>query len=232
MKKVVEHHKYGEIIVCRTKGLRRISISLRPPSTVRLNCPYGVALSEAMAFLDSKQDVIEAKLAKYKTLGVNKLIELPYSTRLHTLRYEPSDDDVFIANKKGDEIIVSFLVSRGCGDTDIQKKLRELIEQIWRYEAKVLLPQKVEKLARCNGFSYGRLTFRNAKSRWGSCSSYDSISLSIQLMKLPDSLIDYVILHELCHTVHKNHSQNFYDLLDKVTDGAHSQLNKELRSFR
>ena len=68
---------------------------------------------------------------------------------------------------------------------------------------------------RC-GFSYGKLSFRNNISNWGSCSFENHISLNVKLMKLPDEIIDYVILHELCHTVEKNHSPAFWKLMGKV----------------
>ena len=80
-------------------------------------------------------------------------------------------------------------------------------------------------------FQYNKLSLKNIKSRWGSCSRKNNINLSIHLMRLPDHLIDYVILHELIHTVHHNHSAGFWNLLDDASGGA-KRLDKELRKYR
>lgn len=100
-----------------------------------------------------------------------------------------------------------------------------------RSEAKATLPQRVALLAQAHGFSYTSVTIRPSKTRWGSCSGHNSISLSLYLMRVPQHLRDYVILHELCHTVHHNHSDQFWQLMDKVTQGNAKSLRKELRQY-
>jgi len=72
-----------------------------------------------------------------------------------------------------------------------------------RKEAKDYLPQRTELLAAAHGFKYSGVTVKNISSRWGSCSSTNHINLNIHLVRLPEHLSDYVILHELTHTVHK-----------------------------
>ncbi len=84
------------------------------------------------------------------------------------------------------------------------------------------MPHRVQHLSDLHGFTYGKLSFRNQKTRWGSCSFHNNISLNIQLMRLPLHLIDYVIIHELCHTVHKNHSAKFWQLVhEKMGNSVH-----------
>ena len=73
------------------------------------------------------------------------------------------------------------------------------------------------------------LKFSKAKKRWGSCSHKNSISLSLYLLKLPPHLIAYVITHELCHIKHKNHSKDFYNLLNSFCDVK--KLEKELKTY-
>jgi len=99
-----------------------------------------------------------------------------------------------------------------------------------RIKAKQFLPQITDSLAKQHKFEYQTVTIRNSKTRWGSCSTKKNISLSLYLMTLPEHLIHYVILHELCHTVEMNHGQRFWNLLDRVTDGRAMALRKELKA--
>ncbi len=98
-------------------------------------------------------------------------------------------------------------------------------------QARAYLPDRLKKLAAKHGFNYNRLTLRNSKTRWGSCSSKQNINLSIYLMSVPEYLRDYVMLHELCHTIHLNHSPAFWELLDKCTGNQAKTLRKEMRHF-
>lgn len=89
---------------------------------------------------------------------------------------------------------------------------------------------RCEQLSHKTGLSYTRLTIRNQKTRWGSCSSAGTISLNIKLARLPDKLLDYVILHELVHTRIKGHGKAFWDELDTYVGDAKS-LRLELRQY-
>ena len=84
------------------------------------------------------------------------------------------------------------------------------IESFYKQKAKEFLPQRVKTLAKHCQLFPTRVTITKAKSRWGSCSGKNSISLSCFLVKLPFEVIDYVIIHELCHIKHKNHSKTFW----------------------
>ncbi len=77
---------------------------------------------------------------------------------------------------------------------------------------------------------YNRAAFRCQKTKWGSCSSRDNISLNINMVYLPRHLQDYLLLHELCHIRHKNHSKDFWALLDCYCGGKAKQYAKELRN--
>lgn len=107
----------------------------------------------------------------------------------------------------------------------------EQIAQL-RREAKSVLPAMVARLALENGFSYNRVTIRATRSKWGCCTSRNNLSLSLFLMTLPQHLQEFVVLHELCHTVHHNHSAEFHALLDRVTGGKERELNRQLKGIR
>jgi predicted metal-dependent hydrolase len=91
---------------------------------------------------------------------------------------------------------------------------------------------RLEELAKIHNFQYARASIRNQKTKWGSCSAKNNISLNINLIRLPVQLRDYIILHELVHTRIKNHSRKFWSELDKYVAGSAKELSKKLRSYR
>ena len=107
---------------------------------------------------------------------------------------------------------------------------RERIEAL-RRAAKADLPERIARLSAATGLRYAKLSIRASRTKWGSCSGRNHISLSLFLMTLPKHLRDYVILHELCHTVHHNHSPRFHALVDRLTGGREKALNRELRGY-
>ncbi len=96
--------------------------------------------------------------------------------------------------------------------------------------AKKKLISRLEQLAVQHSFTYHRVTVRNQKTRWGSCSDKNNISLNIKLVLLPEELADYVILHELAHTRIHDHSKRFWGELDKYA-GNGKMMAKRLRKY-
>ena len=105
------------------------------------------------------------------------------------------------------------------------------LKQVRAKDAEDLLRGRLEALAHCHGFSYNRVSVRNQKTRWGSCSAKNNISLNEKLARLPQRLIDYVVLHELVHTRVKKHGRDFWLELGKYV-GEVGALRSELRQYR
>lgn len=122
-------------------------------------------------------------------------------------------------------------------DTDftkdnVQQLLHNSVCRLLRFEAKKYLPIRLKELALKFRFDTSGVTINSSRTRWGSCSSSKKINLSLYMMLLPDHLIDYILLHELCHTVEMNHSDRFWKLLDRCSNGQSDELKRELKSFR
>lgn len=111
------------------------------------------------------------------------------------------------------------------------KPIQLQFENFNNNEIKRALIQRLEYLSSTYNIPYNKVTIRNQKTRWGSCSGNNNISLNIKLMLLPDELRDYVIMHELVHTRIKNHSKEFWKELDYYF--PHSKnLDKKLRDYK
>ena len=112
-----------------------------------------------------------------------------------------------------------------------EKTHPEIDEFELRKRACEYLPKRLDELAQKHGFQYREVKIRKSKTRWGSCSIHSNINLSIYLMILPEHLINYVLLHELCHTIEMNHSIAFWNLLDKHTNNQAKALREELKNY-
>lgn len=97
-----------------------------------------------------------------------------------------------------------------------QKALRDVLVEVLREEAKILLPQKLSYFSDQYGFHFHKVTIKHNSSNWGSCSRAGNINLNLNLIRLPEPLCDYVLLHELCHLKEPNHGPHFHALLERL----------------
>ena len=128
------------------------------------------------------------------------------------MRMKQSDIDRFIGEKsawieKHLQKVTAQLSAEKLTDEDI----RSLTEEAQRY-----IPQRVEHFAPIVGVDFGRVTIRNQKTKWGSCSAKGNLSFNCLLMLTPPEVIDSVVVHELCHRKEMNHSKRFYDEVLRV----------------
>lgn len=98
---------------------------------------------------------------------------------------------------------------------DIPPVAPDEIERL-RCQARSELPSRLEELALRYGFTYNRVTIKHNATNWGSCSVRNNINLNLNIVRLPRVLQDYILLHELCHLRHHDHSQAFHLLLEHV----------------
>ncbi len=109
------------------------------------------------------------------------------------------------------------------------KETQEILYNIWlKHIAKNYLSERTWRLAQKYKFTIGQIRIRDQKTRWGSCSTSGNISLNYRLMKYKKEVIDYVIIHELCHLKEMNHSKKFWKLVESIIPNYRS-LKTELR---
>lgn len=107
----------------------------------------------------------------------------------------------------------------GCTADDMKMGVNEL-QGVLKNLARQYLPIRLAMLADAHGLVYQRTQIRGQRTRWGSCSSTGTISLNYKLLFLSPGLVDYVLLHELAHTLHMNHSPDFWHQLQSMLPNA------------
>lgn len=205
---IVYYEEIGAVNYVKNRKARNLAIRISQKGEVRVTVPGRVPIRRAEEFLWSRKHWIVSKQEE-----INRA------------------SDSFKDPEEGDELSIRgkrISIKLVAGDRTAEEALWRILLQ----EAKTYLPDRVASLAAAHGLKYSGLKIRQMKTRWGSCNSNNGINLNSWLMMLPDHLSDYVILHELVHTLHRDHSIRFWEALDRVTVGSSRQLRKELRSYR
>lgn len=224
----------GAVLLERSLKAKRISIKLQPLKGVRVVVPPRASFDEAQKFLYTKLDWIkqhQQQIAHQENKQTIYRKGTEFRTFNHQLELVPHNSSTLKARVTQNQLVINYPDYRSVDDEAIQSFIRKAIEETYRLEAKAYLPARVQHFAQQFGFSYKNVVIKKAGTRWGSCSYQNNINLNLHLMRLPEQLRDYVILHELAHTVEKNHGPKFWALLDKISGNA-SGLDKEMKQYR
>lgn len=229
--------RLGTIEVLEKINARGMSLRVHEGGVVRVTVRPGTPQQEIGRYVAEQSQWIEDarnRLAKKSHSMTVFTPETQFATRQHTLRLtaDAKDSRVHLQVKQG-IIQVSYPPSVNPTENEVVQELaRKGIAFAYKVEGQKVLPQRVDELAKRFGFRYSTVELKDLKSRWGSCSTKGCIQLNVQLMRLPQHLIDHVILHELCHTVEMNHGPKFHLLLNKVDGGMAAKHEKELKGHR
>jgi predicted metal-dependent hydrolase len=224
--KVVHYNSIGSVTFFRNRRSKRLKISVKPDKSVLVSFPYPAKEKDVMNFFAKNEKWI---IRQQQRLAVKENIYNDGSvlkTKLHTIHFALGGKRDIEKNGKTIKITLEDFISGEC-----RQIINNVLTRVYAFEARRILPQRLNELAGKHNFVYKGVTVRNNKCRWGSCSSKNNISLNIQMMKLPDELIDYILLHELVHTEVKNHGPGFWDKLDQVTNNRAKELAKEVNKY-
>lgn len=200
--------EFGTIALRRSARATHVRLRVAPDGRLRASLPLYAPLFLVKRLIKSSRPQLRAMIQEQQPQVVYEPgMQIGKS---HTLITRPSTRTKPRIVRHGQQIVAELPASVNLATPELQRELRDAVIGALRVEAKSYLPKRLAYLAAQHGFSYERVRFSHAGSRWGSCSSTGTISLNIALMKLPFELIDYVIIHELSHTREMNHSSDFW----------------------
>jgi len=228
----------GRVRFIKSKRSKRLSLRFKYSDELIVTIPHRLNYQTAQDIIMDKSDWIIKKMSKAPELKKSKTVfdvNTTFETKNHRLAIIP--DVVEKAKVKIYDGIIKVRYPEGTDvrSEKIQEVIRQGIEKALKLEAENWIPFRIKKFSAQHGFKYKDIRFKNARTRWGSCSHDNNLNFNIHLMMLPEYLIDYVILHELCHTIEKNHSHKFWSLMDKilmVTNSGSKRTDKELKKYR
>ncbi len=210
-----------------------IRINKQPPY-VNVTIPRRGSLKYATKLVATKKrDWIINKLNEVKQNNQIKFGTFVYNNHFNLI--------VDRANVLGDTIYGFYNTKTKEGyikipsNADIQKQstlnsYRDVKDQIISSAAKQILPPIIQEVSTKINIPYNKLFISSAKTRWGSCKAKD-IRLSKYLILLPDHLIQYIIIHELCHIIYPNHQKEFHVLVNKFINNREKEFDKQLKIY-
>lgn len=232
--KKVQIDGLGEVTLKKSAQAKYIKLRVEPFKGIVVTVPtylnYEFGLNAIMgkyAWLEN-----QLKLAREKENDL-KYTENDFPLFSKNYRIELKKSEIQNPKRFFKNGVIFIIIPNLCNiyDLPIQEYISVSVNKVLRADAKVYLTKRVHHYAEKHQLNVKKITIRDTKTRWGSCSYQNNISLSFHLMKLPDSLIDYVVLHELAHTKEKNHQKPFWDLLEVFCEGKAKILDKELKKY-
>jgi predicted metal-dependent hydrolase len=241
---ISEHiYQYGTKIVnynlVRSRRVKTCEIIINDENTVVIRSPYSKPISEIEGLLKNKMNWISRKQIEYK--GKEHRIEIirptfqnnstvPYlgrNLKLNIIQSYSTEKDAveFKSNQLFAFIKTNNMISASNYDTKLKTRVKLLYEKWLARQANDVFMQKVFEFSKMIKVNPNKIIIKNLKNRWGSATEKGIINLNINLLKAPEHVIDYIIIHELCHLKIKKHSHHFWYLLRNYIPDYKDKLN-------
>lgn len=215
-----------EYVIVRKRGKRSVSISVGPGG-VRVSAPVGFPESKIDQLVESRREWIERNMARFaRKMRIMAEPGLYEDKVMFMGRFVPMSKSPARVREKMSFNGSAFSAALRPGHTrgDVERLYIKWLKR----EAERFIPSRVSMYSRSLGVSPSRISIRNQKSRWGSASGSGSVTFNCNILKAPVEIIDYVVVHELCHLKVHDHSKSFWSLVESAFP-AYKSCRKWLR---
>ena len=204
LQRKITHPLLGEILLQKRIQSKKIRVLVSGSKGIRVSLPLFCSFATALKFIENNKEKIASALKR------SERDKLSDRVIINKITAEELDERLALAHK-----ILPERLAELSGRMNKNFEIRDNKGAILK-----------------NPFSYNTLAIKNNRTNWGSCSGKRNINLNLHLTALPEELMDFVILHELCHLVYLNHSKEFHKLLNEACGGREKELNRKLRGYR
>ena len=219
-----------EYRIRQSSRARHVNLTIPPADGLVVVVPRGFDERQIPGLIHKQRAWIDARLEQFERRCVNDQhrqrpthVALPAANENWTIEYHANQSATIRLTTHENNVLCAT------GAIEDPQKLRMALQRWLKRRAHHLLPPRLTELAGIHGFEFTRVTIRLQRSRWGSYSSRGSVSLNAKLMFVSPELVDHVLLHELCHSIHAHHGEEFQALIASL-EPDHRQKRVALRA--
>ncbi len=208
------HRALPEYRVRESPRARHVNLTVSPIDGLVVVIPRGFDERLIPGLIHNQRNWIKTRLSQFSHITNFDehwqrpvQVSLPATKECWTIEYRANESATVRILTRDDGTLLAT------GAVENRARLHTALKRWLKRRAQLWLPVRVTELADLHGFNISRVTIRHQRSRWGSYSTSGAISLNARLMFVSPKLVDHVLLHELCHTVHAHHGPAFHELL-------------------
>lgn len=202
---------------------KTIAIQLLEDGSIKVSAPFSVTKNQIDEIIEDKRSWILKKQEELKRICKEKNVDrkfedgekISYLGKNYSLKIIKAKEDIQSKVVIENDNMVIYINEKFISE-DSKEYKRNIIKK-WLIERfRDIIIKKIEKYSICIGVNPTKITIREQKTRWGSCSSKGSINLNWKLVMAPIEVIDYIIVHELCHMIEMNHSKKYWNIVSSI----------------
>ena len=202
-----------------SKKAKRINLTVRE-DLVKISLPWGIPLKTAREFMELKKEWVLGHIQSFQKRKREKLSrkflageKFPYLDQIITLQTRSIAGEQIEVHLTGDTIWICL--PEKLAKTDRSFQVRAALFSWYKEQARTILGEKIVYYAQLLGVSCNQFRIKEQKTRWGSCSNKGNINLNWRIILAPESVVNYLVLHEVAHLKQLNHSSAFWQLIEK-----------------